>query len=80
MEKSTILARLALFSVVCFLLFPLSSCTHDDQEEELYGIEAKASTQTTTSKSEEEKKEEEKKEEDFVDKKKIKLKKKKTKK
>ena len=78
MEKSTTLARLALFSIVCCFIFPLSSCTQDEQEEELYIIEAKANSQRNTDKSSDQnEEEEEKKEDDFVDKKNIKLPKKK---
>lgn len=66
MEKSTILARLAMFSLVCCFLLSLSSCTQDDQDEELYVVEAKANKQSKTSK-----KSDDEKKDDDVDKTKI---------
>ncbi len=68
MEKSTRIARLALFAIVILFLFPVTSCTTDSESDLLYERSANSdSSNTDPNKSEEEEEDKE-----LIDKRKIK--------
>ncbi|MBT8204411.1 MAG: hypothetical protein KJP14_08555 [Eudoraea sp.] len=66
MEKSTRIARLALFAIIILFLFPVTSCTTDSESDLIYERSA-----TTNSAETDPNKGEEEEEKDLIDKRKI---------